>query len=274
MAIDINDAFVKQFESEVHMAYQRMGSKLRNTVRSKSNVKGSSTTFQKVGKGTAGTKSRHGNVPVMSIDHSNVECTLGDFYAADYIDKLDELKINHDERMVVTQSAAAAIGRKSDDLIVTALDTTSNSATEGGTTGINQTKINTVFEYFGNNDVPDDGERYFIVSPGGWTDLLGISAFSDADFVGQDDLPYKGGMVARRWMGFMWMTFSGLPVATNIRRNFAYHRSAIGLASGAEVSTELNYIPEKAAHLATSMMSQGAVLIDTTGVYEVQAYDA
>lgn len=274
MAIDINDAFVKQFESEVHMAYQRMGSKLRNTVRSKSNVKGSSTTFQKVGKGTAGTKSRHGNVPVMSIDHSNVECTLGDFYAADYIDKLDELKINHDERMVVTQSAAAAMGRKSDELLVTALDTTSNIATEGGTTGINQTKVNTVFEYFGNNDVPDDGERYFIVSPGGWTDLLGISAFSDADFVGQDDLPYKGGMVARRWMGFMWMTFSGLPVATNIRRNFAYHRSAIGLASGAEVSTELNYIPEKAAHLATSMMSQGAVLIDTTGVYEVQAYDA
>jgi hypothetical protein len=274
MAIDISDAFVKQFESEVHMAYQRMGSKLRNTVRSKSNVKGSSTTFQKVGKGTAGTKSRHGNVPVMSIDHSNVECTLGDFYAADYIDKLDELKINHDERMVVTQSAAAAIGRKSDDLIVAAMDTTSNIATEAGTTGINQTKINTVFEYFGNNDVPDDGERYFIVSPGGWTDLLGISAFSDADFVGQDDLPYKGGMVARRWMGFMWMTFSGLPVASNIRRNFAYHRSAIGLASGAEVSTELNYIPEKAAHLATSMMSQGAVLIDTTGVYEVQAYDA
>jgi len=274
MAIDINDAFVKQFESEVHMAYQRMGSKLRNTVRSKSNVKGSSTTFQKVGKGTAGTKSRHGNVPVMSIDHSNVECTLGDLYAADYIDKLDELKINHDERMVVTQSAAAAIGRKSDDLIVAAMDTTTNIATEGGTTGINQTKINTVFEYFGNNDVPDDGERYFIVSPGGWTDLLGISAFSDADFVGQDDLPYKGGMVARRWMGFMWMTFSGLPVATNIRRNFAFHRSAIGLASGAEVSTELNYIPEKAAHLATSMMSQGAVLIDNTGVYEVQAYDA
>lgn len=274
MAIDINDAFVKQFESEVHMAYQRMGSKLRNTVRGKSNVKGSSTTFQRVGRGTAGTKSRHGNVPVMSIDHSNVECTLGDFYAADYIDKLDELKINHDERMVVTQSAAAAMGRKSDELVVNAMDTTTNIATEGGTTGINQTKINTVFEYFGNNDVPDDGERYFIVSPGGWTDLLGISAFSDADFVGQDDLPYKGGMVARRWMGFMWMTFSGLPVATNIRRNFAYHRSAIGLASGAEVSTELNYIPEKAAHLATSMMSQGAVLIDNTGVYEVQAYDA
>lgn len=274
MALDINDAFVKQFESEVHMAYQRMGSKLRNTTRFKGNVKGTSTTFQKVGTGVAGTKSRHGNVPVMSIDHSNVECTLGDYYAADYIDKLDELKINHDERMVVTQSAAAAVGRKSDELIIAALDGTSNTITESGTTGLDQAKIETVFAAFGDNDVPEDGERYFVVSPTAWTDLLGIAAFADADFVGSDDLPYKGGMVARRWLGFMWMTFSGLDKASNIRKNFAYHRSAIGLASGAEVSTELNYIPEKAAHLATSMMSQGAVLIDTRGVYEVQAYEA
>ena len=274
MALDINDAFVKQFESEVHMAYQRMGSKLRNTTRFKGNVKGTSTTFQKVGTGVAGTKSRHGNVPVMSIDHTNVECTLGDYYAADYIDKLDELKINHDERMVVTQSAAAAIGRKSDELIVAALDGTSNTIVESGTDGLTQAKIETVFANFGDNDVPEDGERYFIVSPTAWTDLLSISAFADADFVGSDDLPYKGGMVARRWLGFMWMTFSGLDKAANIRKNFAYHRSAIGLASGAEVSTELNYIPEKAAHLATSMMSQGAVLIDTRGVYEVQTYEA
>jgi hypothetical protein len=274
MALDINDAFVKQFESEVHMAYQRMGSKLRNTTRFKGNVKGTSTTFQKVGTGVAGTKSRHGNVPVMSIDHTNVECTLGDYYAADYIDKLDELKINHDERMVVTQSAAAAVGRKSDELIIAALDGTSNTITESGTDGLTQAKIETVFATFGDNDVPEDGERYFVVSPTAWTDLLGIAAFADADFVGSDDLPYKGGMVARRWLGFMWMTFSGLDITTNIRKNFAYHRSAIGLASGAEVSTELNYIPEKAAHLATSMMSQGAVLIDSRGVYEVQAYEA
>ena len=80
--------------------------------------------------------------------------------------------------------------------------------------------------------------------------------------------------------GYQWLidNLGGVWIQTsyngNIRKNFAYHRSAIGLASGAEVSTELNYIPEKAAHLATSMMSQGAVLIDTRGVYEVQAYEA
>jgi hypothetical protein len=46
MANTIDQAFIKQFETEVHMAYQRMGSKLRNTVRT-TNVTGSTARFQK-----------------------------------------------------------------------------------------------------------------------------------------------------------------------------------------------------------------------------------
>lgn len=47
MAVSIDQAFIKQFEREVHEAYQRQGSRLRNTVRTISDVKGASTTFQK-----------------------------------------------------------------------------------------------------------------------------------------------------------------------------------------------------------------------------------
>ena len=49
----------------------------------------------------------------------------------------------------------------------------------------------------------------------------------------------------------------------------AYHTSAVGLGVNADVTTEINYVPEKVAHLATSMMSMGAVVIDDNGVYEV-----
>jgi Phage capsid protein len=49
LSTSIDQAFVKQFEEEVHQAYQRMGSKLRNTVRVKNGVRGSSTVFQTVG---------------------------------------------------------------------------------------------------------------------------------------------------------------------------------------------------------------------------------
>lgn len=274
MSVDVSDAFIKQYESDVHMAYQRMGSKLRNTVRVKNGVKGSSTTFQKAGSGVASQKSRHGNVSPMNISHTPVECTLGDWYAGDYIDKLDEIKTNIDERMVISQNAAYALGRKTDEMIITAMDTTSNTQSEGGTARLTTTKINAEFVRFGENDVPDDGGRYWVVSPDQWTDLLGITAFSSADYVGPDQLPYKAGMAAKTWMTFMWFQHSGLDEAANIRKTFAYHRNCLGHAIGADVSSEINYIPEKVAHFANSMMSQGSVLIDATGVGEVQCYAA
>ena len=73
MATQISNAFIKQFEAEVHMAYQRMGSKLRNTIRQSNNVTGNQARFQKVGKGAASTKSRHGQVNTMEVTHSNVD---------------------------------------------------------------------------------------------------------------------------------------------------------------------------------------------------------
>ena len=52
-------------------------------------------------------------------------------------------------------------------------------------------------------------------------------------------------------------------------KNFAYHTSAIGLGVNSDVQTEVNYVAEKVSHLATSMMSMGAVAIDDNGIYEV-----
>src|SRR5210317_1861510 len=135
MANTIDQAFIKQFETEVHMAYQRMGSKLRNTVRTAGNVRGSVVRFQKIGTGSANTKSRNGNVTPMELAHTNVEATMADYYAPEYIDKLDELKTNIDERQAVAQSAAAALGRKTDDIITTAMDAGANATAIADVTG-------------------------------------------------------------------------------------------------------------------------------------------
>src|SRR5919202_3542571 len=136
MSASIDQAFIKQYQAEVQEAYQRQGSKLRQTVRSKTDIRGASTVFQKVGRGTAGAKARNGVVPVMNLDHSAVECFLQDFYAGDWIDKFDELKIQHDERAVVAHAGAYALGRKTDELIIAALDAGSREAigTQSGTT--------------------------------------------------------------------------------------------------------------------------------------------
>ena len=265
MANTIDQAFIKQFESEVHMAYQRMGSKLRNTVRS-TNVTGSTARFQVIGKGTASTKSRNGDVSTMELAHTNVEVTMADYYAAEYIDKLDELKININERQAVAQSAAAALGRQTDALITTAMDAGANSTQIHNTSSaIEKADLLSLFETFGTEDVPEDGQRYLAMSPAGFADLFNINEFASSDYVGPQQLPFAGGMTMKEFLGFK--IFSTSAVAGG--KNFAYHARAVGIGINSDVQTEVNYVPQKVAHLATSMMSMGSVVIDDDGVFEV-----
>jgi predicted RNase H-related nuclease YkuK (DUF458 family) len=265
MANTIDQAFIKQFETEVHMAYQRMGSKLRNTIRS-TNVTGSTARFQKIGTGSASTKSRNGNVTPMELVHTNVEATMSDFYAAEYIDKLDELKTNINERQAVAQSAAAALGRKTDELIIAAMDAGANSTQIHDTSSaLEKADLLSLFETMGTADVPEDGQRYLAMSPAGYADLFAINEFASSDFVGPQNLPFAGGMTMKEFLGFK--IFSTSAVAGG--KNFAYHTTAVGIGVNSDVQTEVNYVAEKVSHLATSMMSMGAVAIDDNGIYEV-----
>jgi hypothetical protein len=266
MANTIDQAFIKQFETEVHMAYQRMGSKLRNTVRTVGNVRGNIVRFQKIGAGSASTKSRNGDITSMELVHTNVEATMSDFYAAEYIDKLDELKTNIDERQAVAMSAAAALGRKTDELLITAMDAGANATQIHNTSSaLEKADLLSVFETFGAADIPEDGGRYIAMNPKGYADLFAITEFASSDFVGEQNLPYAGGMTMKEFLGFKIFSTS----AVTAGKNMAYHTTAVGLGINSDVATEINYVPQKASHLATSMMSMGAVVIDDNGVYEV-----
>jgi hypothetical protein len=273
MSTTISTAFVKQFEREVHEAYQRMGSKLRASVRTINNVQGASCVFQKVGKGTASTKSTHGMVPVMNLSHSAVECALQDYYAGDWIDKLDELKLNIDERQVIANAGAYALGRKTDEMIINALATATAHSVAEDNVGLTLDKVLDAFETLGGLDVPDDGQRFAVVGWKQWSDLLKIEEFASADFVGPDELPYKGSQ-AKRWLGTLWIPHSGLPVASGTRTCFWYHKTAIGHAAGSDVATDISWHGDRAAHFVNNMMSQGAVLIDTDGVVSIACDEA
>lgn len=272
MAATIDQAFVKQFEREVHESFQRQGSKLRNTVRIVNNVVGSEAVFQKVGKGTASTKSTHGMVPVMNLDHSAVTATLQDFYVGDWVDRLDELKANIDERQVIANAGAYALGRKADELIITQLATVgSGQEIADGNVGMTLDKVLAALTMLGDADVPDDGERYAVIGWKQWSELLKIDEFASADFVGPDELPYRATMQAKRWLGSLWIPHSGLPKdGSDIRSCFWYHKSAVGHAAGTDVTTDITWHGDRAAHFVNNMMSQGSALIDSSGVVEIK----
>lgn len=280
MSTSIDQAFIRQYEAEVHEAYQRRGSKVRSMVRNKNNIQGESTTFQKVGKGTASGKTRHGKVPVMNVDHSPVICTLSDSYAADYVDKLDELKTNIDEKGVVQNAGAYALGRKTDDLIIDSLENATNQSaatiqadgTTGSSTGMNLGKALHSFAAIAGRDVPiDDGDLYTLVGPLQWIQLMRITEFSSADYVNADDLPFKTkGTAAKWWLNSMWILHTGLPLSGgDIRSCFQFHRTAIGHASGQDVMADITWQGERASWFVNNFMSQGSCLIDDNGVQEI-----
>lgn len=289
MATSITTAFVRQYESEVHHLFQRMGGLLRMAVRAKSNVVGSSTTFQKIGAGSATTKARHGVITPMNNAHTNVQCTISDFYAGDWVDRLDEAKINIDERMALAQAGAWALGRKVDDQILTAMDATTQSTQTlllTSTSSAENSMLGWV-QALDSNDVPNDGMRFGALSPFAWSLMMKIESFASADYVGADGLPFKEGasiMKWKDWLGVKWCVHNGVPgVGTATSKQFLWHKRAVGYASGAHprnaaeqsnaIMADITWHGDRAAHFVNHWMSGGACLIEDTGVIEANIND-
>lgn len=262
-------SFVTQFQGEVHEAYQRQGSLLRSTVRTQTQVVGEKVTFQKVGKGSASQKTRHGKVPVMNINHEPVECPLADYFAGDWVDKFDELKMKHNEREVTANAGAWALGRKTDELIIASLDSATTYQDSWNLSATALANLTDVVTTLGDRDLPMmPGSLFGVVSWQLWNKLLNIDAFNKSDYVG-NDLPLKQMMgEARMWMGVVWFPHSGLTKASNVRKNFVYHKSAIGHAIGADVQSDVTWHGDYHSWFVNHAMSQGSCLIDTEGVQQ------
>lgn len=276
MGNTISTAFVAQYGAEVKHAYQQRGSKLRNTVRLKTGVIGSTHVFQALGTGTAGTKTRNGNVPVMNPTHSTAPATLTDWYAGEYVDKLDEIKTNIDERRIVAASGAMTLGRKVDNLIITELDAGAGTSDTSATLGLTRTRVLTAIETLAGEDVPFDGRVFGLVGPHQWSELLLINQFADADYVGADGLPWKTGPIDsawKQWLGVKWQVHTGLPLSSGTRKCFLYHSDAIGLAEGQGIVVSIDWVPEKASTFIDHMLSAGCKTIDADGIYEIQCDD-
>jgi hypothetical protein len=206
----------------------------------------------------------------MNLAHSAIEVTMQDYYAGDWVDRLDELKINIDERQVIANAGANALGRKTDELIISALDQATVNVVLDNNIGMTIDKVLAAFETFGANDIPDDGQRFAAVGWKQWSQLLDIEEFSSADFVGPDNLPYNTATQAKMWLGTIWMPHSGLPKDGNdIRTCFFYHKTALGHAAASDVETDITWHGDRAAHFVNSMMSQGAGLIDEAGIVKI-----
>jgi len=83
----------------------------------------------------------------------------------------------------------------------------------------------------------------------------------------------------KQWAGFTFIMIgdrdeNGLSLSANLRKNVAYHKEAIGLAVGVEMSTKIDWVPIKTSWLINNMFSAGSVLIDAKGLVDIDSFEA
>ncbi len=271
MSIDIEKSFVKQFEAEVHIAFQQQGTKLKPTIRCRENVVGGTCVFARLGTSQANTKTRHEKIITTNISHDTADCILEDFYTGDWVDRLDEMKTNIDERRVVALVGANALGRKIDELIIKELN--KSTTTIPGEAALNKQKIFEAVEMLNKANVPDDGNRFAVIGVRQYSELLGLKEFTSSEYVG-DDLPFLKNSEVKKWLGINWIIHNGLPFKDSKRTCFFYHKNAVGLATGSDIKTDITWHGDRASYFIANSMSCGATIIDPTGIVKMECKES
>lgn len=275
MSTSLSTAAIASFDSEVKHAYQDMG-KLRDTVRVKTGVNGSTHRFPKLGAGLATRRVPQTDVVPMNLAHTNATATLEDWNAAEYTDVFDSAKTNISEREELAASIAKAISRREDQLIIDALDATATTLTVassigGANTDLNVDKLRRASRLLGDNGVGEDEELTYVGSYVGREALLGETETTSADYNTVRAL-VNGEISAFMGFSFKWIASrseGGLDLSSGDRTTFAYAKSAIGHAIGMDQRMEVNYIPTKTSWLANMLFSAGSIEIDAGGVVEI-----
>ena len=262
-----------EFDSEVKHAYQK-SSKLRGTVTIRSGVVGDTYKFRAMGKGLANQKASQAIVTPMDISHSTPTATLANWNAPEYTDMFDAAEVNFDEQRELAQTIASAIGRRVDQIIIDAIDA---EASPAGTVAeasaqLSVAKVLEAKRLLDDKGVPD-GNRTFALSAVGLEAMLNQEKATSADYMTVKNL-VNGSLNSAFGFNFIVVetrTEGGLPIASNIRQNYAYDMSAVGYAEGIGPRTEVNYVAERTSWLANGMLKAGAISRDGEGIVVVEA---
>ena len=279
MSTGLSTAFITLFEAEVKQAYQG-DAVLRDSVRMRTNVEGSTVKFPKIGKGTAQIRTPQTDVVPLNTSFSTVTATMENYIAAEYSDIFDQAKVNFDERQELAQVVGKAIARREDQIIIDVMEAASPGTTIANTvvtsgsaaaSDLNIGKIIAAKKAMDAANVPPT-DRHAVIHANSLAGLLGDERAISGDF--QNIKALVAGEM-NTMMGFQFHIVGdrdegGLAIDGSSDRNtFFYHRSAIGCGVGIPPKVEVNYVPEKTSFLVSAMYSAGAVAIDTAGLIRV-----
>ncbi len=268
MSQQIDKHFIEQFESELFIAFQNRGGVIRPRARRKVNVTGTSCYFPKLGAAPeALPKTRHGKVPLLEIARDRVKCELNDYYGADMVDDLDELKTNVAEKAAVQDALVHSLNRSEDKLGFNALNlgTSPANSIAADDTWTSDAVPRAILEHFGDAEMVEPGNMHALITWKAWNALLALNTFINSDFGGDTQLTAEG-QRPKMYFGFAYVPVSTLPLTAGAKTNLFFNSRCLGVAVGKEITPTTERLPQYDADQIMVKMSQGAVLIEPTAV--------
>lgn len=259
-----------EFDALVKAQYQSLGFLLRDTIRVRRDVIGSTVSFRKVNQIQAVATGYLQPVVIQDPNYTPQNAILQKYTAPTAVDSVQELTVNFDAKMENAMLVANALGRRSDQIIIDAMNGNAGSTIVNGGTNMTYTKYRQVIQFFDNNAVPLP-ERYWAMSASNFAALLADDHFVST-FYTQNRVLDKG--FIREFLGINviiipQMVEGGLPLSGNIRKTFAWHKQSTGMGIGHDFRTEINYLPRETSWLVNGIFSAGATVIDNLGLIEV-----
>tara|TARA_A200000159_G_C7324331_1_gene340247 strand:- start:731 stop:1582 length:852 start_codon:yes stop_codon:yes gene_type:complete len=273
---------VKEFEKEVHQSYQEEGNTLAECTRYR-RINGNKTQFPILG--TLAAAERIIGTPVVATNQSAsaVEITTTKYSVAQWTDIFLQGEVNFDAKQESAKAVAMAAGRKVDQVVIDALELLDGSYTNtvgvaigGSNTNLNVAKLAQAAKQLDINGVPQT-DRYGIIHTNSHHSLTQETTVASSDY--NSNRVLKDGRI-NDYYGFEFKQIGnladedGLTLASNVRNNFLFQKSAIGLVMGMEINVEIEYHQDYGAHLVTAFFSAGSKVIDELGISFVDTHEA
>lgn len=256
MADNASVMFRTQYVDRVTAIYQQKGGKLRGMVSTPTSFEGSSEAkFFVAGKNTAYETTGPGQLNTPSGQPiTPLTVALRTFTVYDHVYEWDEDRLSVDEKEVIYEAGAMAMGRKSDNVImaegysaVAAVSGAGATSCDFSAGAFSAPAAMTMCLNAQASKAPWDGDWFCPLPQQAWNEFLLNKVVNSADHVSRDDLPFMKATDSRFWNGVNWFLYveedegDMYPVPTASKQDtLMWHRSALGWAphTDLKVSTQ------------------------------------
>jgi len=259
------------YAREFVQIFEQKQSILRGTVTTEGDVRGNQYVFIIEGAAAiAVTRGASGNIPYAADNQTSTTCTLYEYHHLARKNQFNIESSSVPQRLSMQRRGVVSINQRTDQLILAQLNTTTyNTGTTGGEgTGANSLgRMLTACELLDVNYVPDDGERYGLLTPKAWAFAMKIDQFVNKLYVAEDTKPYMNQAMWYDWNGVKWTRHPNLPgTGTASASCFVYHKNAIGHALNlGEMQTYIGYRQEQDYSWARVSAYMGAQILQPAG---------